>query len=338
MSHHWGYVGAVTAAVLFGISTTLNKIVLSDVHPMVIAGLIYSIAGIVLFAVRCSPLRERILSVLKTPTRTEESISGKDYRVLAFVVISGALIAPLLFMYGLNETTAVNTSLLLNTESLFTVFIALVILKEKAFRKDYVGITLIIVGAIFVTTGAEFQNIDLTRGVLGSALVVGACLFWGIDNNLSKLICKKRDLRLITALKCSVGGASLLMLSVALGITLSVPFATLPYLFTVGAFSIGFSIVLFLFALREIGAMKTGVIFSTSALIGAFFAFVILREPFTSVQMVAGIVMLFGVYLLYCTTGRKIPQYSNLLLALNPDDFTRKELADVAAELEEVPE
>ncbi|NJE77483.1 EamA family transporter, partial [Thermococcus sp. ES12] len=72
----------------------------------------------------------------------------------------------------------------------------------------------------------------------------------------------------------------------------------LPYVLTVGAFSIGFSIVLFLFALREIGAMKTGAIFSTSSLIGALFAFLILGENFTLLKAFFGILMFFGVYLL----------------------------------------
>jgi drug/metabolite transporter (DMT)-like permease len=75
--------------------------------------------------------------------------------------------------------------------------------------------------------------------------------------------------------------------------------SALPYLFTVGALSIGFSIMLFLFALREIGAMKTGVIFSTSSLIGALFAYIILQEPFTLIQAIAGVSMFYGVYLLY---------------------------------------
>ena len=299
MTHHWGYVGATTAAILFGISATLNKIVLSNVHPLIVAGLIYLIAGIVLFAVRYSPLNRKILLLLETPTITEKTISKRDYQILAFVIICGSIIAPFLFMFGLNETTAVNTSLLLNTEALFTVVIALIFLKERATRKDYVGVVVIIIGAILVTTSGEFQKVDLTKGFFGSILVVGACLFWGIDNNLSKFLSKKRDLILVTAIKCFIGGGLLLLLSMLIGIKFNLPLMTVPYILTVGAFSIGFSIMLFLFALREIGAMKTGVIFSTSSLIGALFAFIILNEPFTIVQIVAGVVMLYGIYLLY---------------------------------------
>jgi len=120
MSHHWGYVGAVSAAVLFGLSSTLNKIILADVHPLVVAGLIYFIAGVFLFALRLSPLHEVILNWMETPTKVEPTMERKDYVVLLLVALSGAVVASFLFIYGLSLTTAVNASLLLNMESLFT--------------------------------------------------------------------------------------------------------------------------------------------------------------------------------------------------------------------------
>jgi len=299
MTRHWGYVGAITSAIFFGMAATLNKIILEDIHPLIVAGLIYFIAGIVLLCVRLSPLQNLVLSIMETPTKTETVIGRRDFEVLAIVILSGAVIAPFLFLYGLNETTAVNASLLSNTEALFTVFIAFLFLKERGTRKDYVGILLLVIGAIFVTTNAEFQKLTLTREVLGNALIVGACVFWGIDNNLSKLVSKKRDLVLITALKCSIGGGASLLLSISLKLNFQIPLFSVPYLFSVGAFSIGFSILFFLFALREIGSMKTGVIFSTSSLFGAAFAFLIRKENFSLIQLIAGLTMLLGVYIIY---------------------------------------
>jgi drug/metabolite transporter (DMT)-like permease len=75
--------------------------------------------------------------------------------------------------------------------------------------------------------------------------------------------------------------------------------AAIPYIFSVGAFSVAFSILFFLFALRKIGSMRTGVIFSLSSLFGAILAFVVLREVFTIIQLVAGLVMILGIYVLY---------------------------------------
>ncbi len=299
MTHHWGYVGAISSALLFGMGAALNKIVLAEVHPTVVAGLIYLFAGISLSLVRFSPLRNRVMSILKTPTKTEAKIGRKGFAVLALIVLSGSTIAPYFFLNGLNQTTAVNASLLQNTESLFTVLIAFLFLKEKAGMKDWVGMLFLIVGVLFLTTNGEFFRLTLTQSLYGNVLIVTACLFWGIDNGLSRFLSKKEDIILITVLKCLAGGTILLLLSWALGLEFQISLSVFPYLISVGAFSIGFSILFFLLGLREIGAMKTGVIFSTSSLFGAAFAFLILRENFSLIQLIAGFVMLLGICILY---------------------------------------
>lgn len=299
MTHHWGYVGAIASAILFGVSSTLNKISLENVNPLTVAGIIYFVGGVLLFAIHLSPLHRRILSFFETPTETETKISKKDYRILAFITLCGSIFAPLMLLHGLDQTTAINASLLLNTESLFTILIAFAFLKERGTKKDYLAILLLLVGVTFITTKGEFQMLTLTKEITGNLLILGASLFWGIDNNLSKFLSKKRDIVMITGLKCFIGGAILLIMSLLLGIGFYVPLISLPYILSVGALSIAFSILLFFFALREIGSIRTGVIFSTSSLFGAIFALVILRETFTLVQLLAAIIMLLGVYILY---------------------------------------
>jgi len=299
MSHHWGYVGAITSALLFGIGATLNKIVLADVHPTVVAGLTYLFAGAALAVLRFSPIRSRVMRLLKTPTKTDQTFCRKDTLILVLVVLSGSTIAPFLFLNGLNGTTAVNASLLQNAESLFTVLIAVFFLRERARRKDWFGALILVVGAVFLTANAEFSGLTLTQSLLGNVLIVGACLFWGIDNNLSKLLCFKEDLILITASKCLLGGTALLLLAYLLNLGFSVPLLAFQYLIVVGVFSIGLSILFFMVGLREIGSLRTGVIFSTSSLFGAIFAFAILRETFTVIQVLAGLLMMLGVCVLY---------------------------------------
>ncbi len=299
VTHHWGYVGALTSAILFGISSTLNKIALEKVNALIVAGLIYFIGGVLLLAIHLSPIHKRVLQLFETPTETETTISAKDYRALAFVILCGSVVAPFLLLHGLNETTAINASLLLNTESLFTILLAFFFLKERGKRKDYLGILLLLAGVAVLTTNAEFERLTLTEQVYGNMLIIGACLFWGVDNNLSRFLSKKRDIVMVTGLKCFIGGAALLAISQVFGILIDVPAAAIPYLMTVGALSIAFSILLFLFALREIGSMRTGVIFSTSSLFGAVFALAVLREPFSLIQLLAGLAMLCGVYIIY---------------------------------------
>jgi drug/metabolite transporter (DMT)-like permease len=304
MSHHWGYVAAVVSAILFGVSATLNKIALENVNPTIIAGMIYFVAGVFLFAVHLSPLCNKILTKLDS-SETETKITKQDFKSLAFVIVCGSIIAPLLLLNGLNQTTAINVSLLLNAESLFTVIIAFIFLNERCAKKEYLGILMLLVGVIFVTTNGAFQNLTLTQNVIGNLLIIGACFFWGIDNNLSKFLSRKRDIILVTALKCFIGGLALLCASFLLGFSFSIPLISIPYILFVGAFSIAFSILFFLFALRKIGSMRTGVIFSLSSLFGAVLAYVVLRESFTVIQLIAGSVMILGIYVLYRCGERK---------------------------------
>jgi len=299
MSHHWGYVGVLSSAILFGISSTLNKIALENVNPLIIAGTTYLFGGVLLLAIHYSPLHKKLLRLFETPTQTETTITKRDYRTLAFIIICGSIVAPFLLLYGLNETTASNTALLLNAECLFTVLIAFFFLRERGEKKDYLGILLLFLGVIVLSTNAQFLSLTLTEQFFGNLLIVGACFFWGIDNNLSKFLSKKRDIVFVTGLKCFIGGSVLLAISQILGISFSIPIVSIPYILTVGAFSIAFSILLFLFALREIGSMRTGAIFATSSLFGAFFALAVLREPFSLIQLVAGVIMLFGIYVIY---------------------------------------
>jgi drug/metabolite transporter (DMT)-like permease len=298
VSHHWGYVSAVISAILFGVSSTLNKLALEDVNPTVVAGLIYFVAGVFLFVFHLTPLCSKLLARLDT-SETERTITNKDYRTLALVIICGSIFAPLLLLNGLNQTTAINTSLLLNAEALFTVVIAYVFLSERCAKKEYIGIVMLLIGVVFVTTNGAFQSLTLTENLVGNLLIIGACFFWGIDNNLSKNLSKKRDIVMVTGLKCFIGGSALLTLSFLLGFSFSIPLSTIPYILIVGAFSIAFSILFFLFALRKIGSMRTGVIFSVSSLFGAVLAFAVLREPFTIIQLGAGLVMISGIYVLY---------------------------------------
>jgi len=291
-------VSAVASAVLFGLSSTLNKIALENVHPTVVAGMIYFIGGVFLFGIHLTPLCERILSALDT-RETESKITAKDLRVLASVILCGSVIAPLLLLNGLSQTTAINASLLLNAESLFTALMAFVFLSERGARREYLGILMLLIGVVFVTTNGEFQRLSLTENIFGNLLIIGACLFWGIDNNLSRFLSKKRDIILVTGLKCFIGGLALLIISFLAGIDFSIPLTSLPYLLSVGALSIAFSILLFLFALRKIGSMRTGVIYSMSSLFGVVLAFIVLRETFTAIQLAAGLIMLLGVYVLY---------------------------------------
>ena len=297
MSHQWGYVNALIAAALFGISATLNKIVLQDMHPLIVTGLIYFSAGILLALIRFLPAFKKISEKFRINVENK-SLHKNDWFYLIVVSVCGAVIAPFLFLYGLNISTAVNASLLLNTEVLFTVLIAFLFLKERAGKKDYFAMFLLFLAAIVITTNLNLSELNLSERIIGDLFIIGGTFFWAVDNSLSKKLSLENDAIKVASLKSLIGGSIVILSIIFLQIPFNVTLLQIPYLLFVGLFSIGLSLVLFLSSLRMIGSMKTVVIFSTSSLFGAISAFIVLKEPISIIQLVAGTIMIYAVYLM----------------------------------------
>ncbi len=132
LAHHEGYVVVVIAAILFGLGIVFSKVILiEDVHPLVLGGILYLLSGLFLI------LFHSILSIkpryhrLVAPVSAEITLPKENIKIFVLVVLSGVILAPFFYLYGLSETTAVNASLLLNSETLFTVLIAITFFKEK---------------------------------------------------------------------------------------------------------------------------------------------------------------------------------------------------------------
>ncbi len=294
----WGYASVIAATVLFGIWNTFSKILLQDLDPIALSALVYCIAGIFLFTVRFSGFNNKLMGMLDSKSEAETYISRRDYVILIITSLAGSVIAPIIYLNGLKQITAVNASLLMNAEVLFIIVIGIFFLKESFQKKEGVGLILLLIGTVLLATNGDIHNFSVTQN-FGTFLVIIAAFFWSIDTTLSKFLSNKRDLLGVSALKCSIGGGILLLLSLILGLNLKVPINHLPYLLFIGFVSIGFSFVMIYYAIRKIGSTRTGSIFPFSSLFGAIFAFIILNEPFTFLQLLYGLLMLLGVYIIY---------------------------------------
>lgn len=304
MRHFWGYLSVIMVTVIFGLWNTFSKILLSYLDPLALSALVYTIAGASLFMVWVSPSKDRILSVLNKNSLVESSISRKEYGILVITAIFGSFLAPLIYLNGLQQITAVNASLLMNVEIVFVVIIGIFFLRERFVKEDILGFLFIFIGTVFLATNGQINNISQVQ-VMGTVLIVIAAFLWSIDTSLSKYLSKKRDLLLVSALKCSIGGLTLLIFSLIFGQSFTLPLDKIPYLLFIGIIIAGLSFILVYFSIREIGSTRTGSLFSLSSLFGAIFAFIILKESFSLMQLFFGFLMLVGVYIFYRNESHK---------------------------------
>lgn len=273
--------GALLAAVLFGTSAPLAKLLLLTAAPQLLAGLLYLGSGIGL----------TMIWVVRRRTQREASLSRRDAPWLVGAIAFGGVLGPFLLMLGLTRTPASGASLLLNLEGVFTAALAWFVFRENFDRRIALGMLFIVAGGALLS----WQGRLAWGGLLGPAAVMGACLCWAIDNNLTQKVSAGDPVQ-IAMLKGLVAGAVNVGLALALGAAWPPP-APLGGALLLGFFGYGVSLVLFVLALRHLGTARTGAYFSVAPFVGATVALVLLRERPTPLLLAAGALMAVGVWL-----------------------------------------
>ena len=279
-----GVLLAIASAALFGASTPFAKLLLGGgVSPWLLAGLLYLGSGLGLTLVHLAR------GALAVPA-AEAPLRRADLPWLALVVLSGGVIGPLLLMVGLQTTAASTSALLLNLEGLATMAIAWMVFRENVDRRLLLGAAAILAGAVILS----WQGGPTGLG-LGALAIAGACLAWGIDNNLTRKLSAADPVQ-IALIKGLVAGAVNLSLALALGARMP-PLTTILAAGLIGLLGYGVSLVMFVLALRHLGAARTGAYFSTAPFIGAGLAIAMFGEPITMQLVAASALMLVGVAL-----------------------------------------
>ena len=284
MTHRWpGIPLALLSAALFGASTPLAKMLLGQIDPWLMAGLLYLGAGIGLGGV----LMARHAFGLPT---VEASLRRRNLPWLAAIIVTGGIAGPALLMLGLARTNAGTAALLLNLEGAATLALAWIIFRENVDAKLLLGALAILAGAAILSwsgSGLTFH--------LGALMVVAACVAWGIDNNLTRKLSSADPVQ-IAMLKGLMAGSINVILAAGQGAVFP-DGAMLLTAAVVGFFGYGLSLVLFVLALRHLGTARTGAYFALAPFIGAALAVAVLGEPLSTQLVAAAALMGLGLCL-----------------------------------------
>lgn len=273
---------ALAAAALFGASTPLVKLLVGELHPLLLAGLLYLGSGLGLAVARL--LRDRGWQ--------PSGLARGEWCWLAGAIVFGGVLGPALLVFGLARTEAGPASLMLNLEAVFTAVLAWVVFKENAGRRIVLGMLLIVAGGVVLAWPVGGSAAPDAIGLLA---VAAACLCWAIDNNLTRRV-SASDALFIAGAKGLAAGSVNTCLGLLLGAPLPAP-PTAGVAMLVGLAGYGLSLVLFVLALRGLGSARTGAYFSTAPFIGAAVAILLLGEPAPMQFWIAAGLMALGVWL-----------------------------------------
>ncbi|KVT65800.1 hypothetical protein WK56_31285 [Burkholderia ubonensis] len=277
---------ALTAAALFGAATPLAKALLGAMSPFMVAGLFYLGSGIGLGA-------GIVIRRLRRPAAhadTGHALKKSELPWLAGAIAAGGVAGPALLMLGLASTPAATSALLLNLEGVLTAVIAWVVFRENVDLQVFLGMVAIVAGGVLLSWKPGAAGVPT-----GALLIVGACLCWAIDNNLTRKV-SANDAMVIACMKGLVAGPVNIAVAVAAGASWPAAATTAAAMLT-GLAGYGVSLVLFVIALRDLGTARTGAYFSVAPLFGVALSLLIWPELPSVAFWIAAALMALGIWL-----------------------------------------
>jgi drug/metabolite transporter (DMT)-like permease/Fe-S-cluster containining protein len=287
-----GYILVILSACFTGAIHSLTKPLLSivgpsgiELNPFVFAAIIYLINGI-------------FFSPIKKDGVPMRRMQRRDLLIIAIIGIA-EVSGLVTYFFGLKQTTAVNASILCNSEILFAVFIALIIFKERLQKKEFLPFAAIIGGIIILPVSYDLiqSKLTLINVLYGNLLILLACAICAIDITLCRYV-TSIDPKRITQLTSFIGAGATLFMMVILHIPFNLDPRQLPSIVVLGFFGTGMATFLFLTALKRIGTTRTVLLYSTNFAFGVVLAMIFLHESITLVNLASIALASIGIYLL----------------------------------------
>ncbi len=274
------------ASILFGASAPITKILLGEIEPIPLAALLYGGSGIGLL------IFQFVNSMIKKEKIAEAPLKKKDFIWLSGAIVAGGIIAPIILLSGLKITPASTASLLLNFEGVATTIIAIVFFKENVGKQLLSAVALITIASVLLSW--DFKNQwGLSIGALG---IILACICWGIDNNFTRNISSKNPFSIVS-IKGVASGLVSFMLSIILKSKMPDLKITVIAM-VIGFFCYGLSIVLYVFAMRDLGSARTSALYGSAPFVGSILSFILLGDIPGNMFFIAAPIMLIGAILL----------------------------------------
>lgn len=174
---------ALLAAIFYALNSPVSKLLLENFNPTMLAGFLYLGAGIGIGI---------IFIINKRKSKNTIYLNKSDLPYVVGMIILD-VIAPILLMYGLKNTTSASSSLLNNFEIVATTIIAFLVFKEFVSKRLIIALLLITSASIILTVN-DFSNLEFS---FGSLLVLLATICWGFENNFTKKISHKDTYQIV---------------------------------------------------------------------------------------------------------------------------------------------
>ncbi len=228
------------------------------------------------------------------------SIAKADLIPLILLGLFGIVGYHYFFFVSLRFTEVTNTAIINALNPIATGFAAKLLINEQLSRRNYLGVTIVFAGVIFLIAKGNVSNILRLQFNHGDLLMLLAVSSWVAYSLLIKNLLKKHTSFTLTYYATLFGVILLLPLTLSEGCVQQIqtisPSVILAILY-MGIFASGIGYLFYNLSIKEIGATKTAsFVYSLVPVFVAVLALLFFNESITGMMVLSAGLIVFGLH------------------------------------------
>lgn len=276
---------------IWGGNMVAVKVALTEMSPMAFNALRFIIAS---------------LTMLTILVFTEKNLgmTRREWRWLLLTGLVGNTVYQLLFINGINLSTAGNTAFMVATAPVWVAVMSSLWADEVLTTWQWRGVFISLSGAVLIIFGAG-HKIVLSSGTLpGDILTLAGAICWAGYTVMCRPILARRSALRVTAYAMVLGAVPLVAMSIPhmrvqdWGSVSPTGWLMLLY-GSIGALVIGY--LVWGWGVRVIGSTRTAIYSNLNPVVAGVFGYVILTEPWTPMRVTGAGAVIIGLYLVRST-------------------------------------
>ncbi len=282
----------LSVAVIWGANIPIMKLALGEMQPLAFNAARLTVSALFLAAMVAWERR----NASGAPTTARPTRWG---HVLA-VGLLGSFFYQLVFIRGIDRTTAGNTALIISSSPIWTALIARMAGTERIALGAWAGLGVAFAGTVWVTV--EGGAVDLgTERVGGNLLVLAAAVLWAASTVASKsLVGQMSPTRLAFLTTASMVPLHIAVATPELGpiMRLEISPVTWACIAFSGMLSTGLAYALWNFGIQKVGPSHTAIYNNLVPVLALCNSVWILGETITAWQIIGGLLILGGLLIM----------------------------------------
>lgn len=273
----------IFVGIIWGVNPAAIKFALNELNPLIFNSLRFAISALLSWVIlghtkqKLLPQKEDILSLV----------------LLGFI---GHAVYQVLFISGINLTTAANTAMLLATIPVWVAALGAITREEVTGSLTWIGIGISVFGIALVSAKG-----DLSLGgssLLGDLMVVSGTFFYALYTLKSKKLLKKYSPLQYSTWTMTIGALALSIASIGrVQNWAEVDFAGWGGLAFSAIFAITLGYYVWSKGIQKLGSARTAIYNNLTPVTAMIFSSIFLHEKITFWQLAGAALILIGIYL-----------------------------------------